>query len=116
MPAGPCMWHRKTLQAITAIAAALLHNRVSSSIRTCLVVVPVNVVHNWVNEWQTWAPIPLRASITVIESSNVTTAGEDRKVAATRWCARLSKLVVSKLGLGSVQASGGENEHRTGAC
>jgi len=61
----------KTLQAIAAISAALLHNRVSNSIRTCLVVAPVNVVHNWVNEWKTWAPKPLRSSVSLLDSATV---------------------------------------------
>jgi len=81
----------KTLQAITAISCALLHNtvsykirtatlltlvcidycliwKVSAKIRTALVLAPVNVTHNWVKEWRTWAPPPLRDLIILLDS------------------------------------------------
>ena len=49
------------LQVISFVHTAM--KNISSVIKTCLVVCPLNTVLNWVNEWERWLPKRDRAEV-----------------------------------------------------
>ncbi|CAM6062693.1 unnamed protein product [Sphagnum tenellum] len=72
----------KTLQVIAFIHTVL--NNVDLGLRTVLIVVPVNVLHNWRSEFNKWQP-PNEKPITVYMLEDVSRDNMKRAMLLSRW-------------------------------